>query len=135
MKIIVRAFNPEKDSGIIFDSYPKGVFYSPYQPIQEEKSVWMKRFFEMLKKQLSIAQVFIACTENDPNTIIGYSLIEKGILQFVYVKADFRNKGIGTLLTKDKFINVNDDTLTKIGAAILSKRKEKNNEQRSEKVD
>ena len=121
MKVIVRTFNPESDSGLIFDSFPKGVWHAAYIPIRTSKTKWMQSFYARLKTLLSTADVLIACTEEDANTIIGYSIIQSKILHFVYVKEGYRNKGIGTLLTRDKFDDVNHETLTKVGFSILSK--------------
>lgn len=128
MKIVIRPFNPETDSGLIYDSYPKGVYHASCLRIVESKTDWMNEFYETVKKQLLAATIRVACIEDDPNKILGYSIIDGDMLEFVYVKEMFRNNGIGTLLTKDKFRTINPFTLTKVGDEIL-KRRERNKTQ------
>ncbi len=135
MKVIIRPFDPNKDSGLIYDSYPKGVFHGSVISPQASKSQWMKAFYQVVKDQLLHSVVRIACSEEDPGTILGYSITTGEILNFVYVKSDVRNQGIGTLLTRNKFTKIDQGTLTKIGMAILKKRSqgEPNVEERSQR--
>jgi hypothetical protein len=88
------------------------------------KKEWMKAFFEQMKYQLATSEVHIACTEDDPDTVLGYSIVNGDTLHFVYVKASHRNNGIGKLLTKGKYKFINKENLTKIGEAILKRRGE-----------
>ena len=121
MKIIIRAYNPKKDAGIIYDTYPKGVYYGAYIPIVTPKDKWFKEFFIKMKDQLQRDTVLIACLGNNVDTILGYSIIDSDSLKFVYVKEAFRNQGIGTLLTKNKYSTIEEHHLTKVGYAILHK--------------
>jgi hypothetical protein len=126
MKIILRPLKPEKDCGLIYDSYPKGVFHGGLVTPVKSKKEWMAEFYIRMKYELATCQIHIACLEDDPDTILGYSIIKNGpesfrpTLLFVYVKDEFRNKKIGTLLTKNKFISVEQSTMTKVGQAILA---------------
>ncbi len=123
MKIILRAFDPDKDSGLIYDSYPKGVFHGAAVPILVPKSIWMKAFYKVVRAQLETASVRIACSQEEPDTILGYSIISGKTLHFVYVKSNVRKQGIGNLLTRNKFTDVDNLTLTKVGSSILKNRK------------
>lgn len=125
MKIIIRPFDPKLDSGLIYDSYPKGVYYGVESPWDKPKAQWFKEFHTFLQQQLERASVYVACPYEDPITMLGYSIIDDGTLFFVYVKERFRNQGIGTLLTKNRFSKVNESTLTRVGLAVLSKHSEK----------
>lgn len=126
MRVILRPFDASQDSGIIFDSYPKGVYFKSFYPIGQSKTKWMKWFYARVKEQLSQCDVRVACSAGDPNTLVGYSIISKnGVLYFVYVKSDYRNKGIGNLLTKNKFLEIHKETLTRVGHSILENRRKK----------
>lgn len=119
-KIIIRKFIPETDSGGIYASFPKGVWHSPAAPILLAKKQFFQSFYVYLRDLLSSAKVHIACLEQDPDTIIGYSIIHKHKLEWVCVKDLFRKQGLATLLCQNKGIeSFNEDNLTKIGQGIL----------------
>ena len=120
-KVILRQFDPATDSGFIYSSFPKGVYHGSVEKIATPKDEWFGSFYNYLKEQLALATVSIACMQDDPDTILGYSILAGDTLQFVYVKAPYRNQGIATLLTKNKFKDINVKNLTKVGAAILAK--------------
>lgn len=124
-KVILRDFNPDSDTGLIYDTYPKGVYYGSAEPITTPKSEWFTEFFKVAKGQLQTAQIHIACLSDDPDFALGYSIIQDGQLEFVYVKKAYRNKGIATLLTKNKYQSINPANLTRVGKAILQKNQEK----------
>lgn len=101
LKVILRAYNPETDSAFILDSWSKRLFHGkkPRPP----KS-WFREFFNHAKAVLENAKVYVACTEDAPDTITGYSIVKDNILHFVYVKIGYRRVGIGTLLVSNKGI-------------------------------
>jgi hypothetical protein len=122
-RVILRKFNPETDSGLIYSSWPKGVWHSPNGPINQVKTQWFTKFYQHVKHCLETGSVYIACMEDNPDFLLGYSVITGPLLEFVYVKKDFRNQGIATLLVKNKNVS-KVKNLTKIGAAILAKHPE-----------
>jgi hypothetical protein len=133
MQVIVRKFDPITDSGFIYSSYPKGVYHGAYIPINPKddykvKSSWFKAFYDKVKHQLAHSTVLIACMSDDPNTILGYAILTGDKLIFTYVKELFRNQGIATLLTHGKYQTIEESNLTKVGKAILEKRKVVTNE-------
>lgn len=95
MKVVIRAFDPDTDSGIIYDSYPKAMYYKiPKESrLHSDKRLWFQAMHALLPNKLRTGPVKIACIEDSPNTILGYSL--QG---FVYVKKLFRDQGIQELL-------------------------------------
>jgi len=123
LKVILRKFNPDSDTGLIYDSYPKGVWARAVKKKEESKKEWMTQFFTGLQRQLKECDVNVACIEDDPDHIAGYSIIsKKRELHFVYVKEIYRNKRIGSLLTRGKFDSVNPDTLTILGEKIYGRK-------------
>jgi hypothetical protein len=63
--------------------------------------------------------VFIATLTDDPHFIVGYSVLEGTHLHWVYVKSEYRETGIGTLLTKG--FQTISNPITKIGKAIATR--------------
>lgn len=125
MQVVVRKFDPLTDSGLIYSSYPKGVYYGAYVSINPEdnykiKSDWFKAFYQQTRYQLEHSTIHIACTSDNPQTILGYAIITGTALEFVYVKELFRNQGIARLLTKNQPIEEYKN-VTKVGHAILHK--------------
>jgi GNAT superfamily N-acetyltransferase len=135
-QVIVRKFNPVKDSGLIYSSYPKGVYYAAQEPInphnehkeaeqyQKFKSFWFKDFYSKVKDQLVNSKVLIACMSDDPDTILGYAIVSSKALEFVYVKELFRNQGVARLLLKHEQVEEYKN-VTKVGKAILTKQEGK----------
>lgn len=121
-RVIIRAFNRSIDESFIFSSWQKNVYYSKVRSgIDVHKEEFFRQYNEYITEQLAQSQVTIACLDGDPDTILGYSVIDKGVLEWIYVKVDFRNHGIASLLLKNKHIHdINTDNLTKIGTAILN---------------
>ena len=127
-KVILREFIPDDDSGIIYSSYPKGVYYGHFEEIKEPKDEWFAKFFNKVKDQLLTSRVLIACLQDFPDNIIGYSIISGMTLEFVYVKEAYRMQGIAHLLTRNKFGKINMDNLTNVGHMILTHHPEINQE-------
>lgn len=125
MQIVTRKFNPSQDAGLIYSSYPKGVYYGSHTPINPKddykvKSKWFKEFYLKVKDQLASSTILIACPTDDQSTILGYAIITGTTLEFVYTKELFRNQGIATLLLKNQPIEEYRH-ITKVGWAILHK--------------
>lgn len=122
-EVIVRPFIPSQDVAMIYDSWPKAIYYGLHKKTlaKEDKRHWFENFFEMMKTVLPIMDVRIACMSDDPGTILGYSIInrETEMLEFVYVKGLVRRQGIATLLTKDRGITQCNVT-TKVGRLFVA---------------
>lgn len=123
MQVIVRAFDPVSDSGIIYSSYPKGVYYGSLVSVNPThdakiKSNWFKQFHKQMRSELENSEVLIACMADNPSIILGYAIITDSMLEFIYVKEMFRNQGIAKLLLKNHSIE-GYRHITKVGNAIL----------------
>lgn len=120
--ITIRKFDPDKDSGIIFSTWPKGFYYGGLKiDIKQTKKQWFGDYYEYIKKKLINANIPIACMSNDPSTILGYAVIDGDTLEWVYVKEVFRNQGIANLLTANQGIEFVNN-MTKIGKSIAEAR-------------
>lgn len=120
--VIIRSFKPASDSNFIFSTCSNGVYYGNIAPksIHTSRARWFNDFSKYLQKQLIDSQIFIACMQDDPNIILGYSVVNNGILQFVYTKELFRKQGIATLLLRHhQPTGSNMVNMTRMGASIL----------------
>lgn len=124
-EVKVRGFNPLNDSGFIYSTWPKGVYYANNTPTVMAKKDFFSFFYAYMKNELEEATVSIACMSDDPQTILGYCVINRSCLTWIYVKELFRKQGIAKLLIKNKDIkSIELSNLTKIGHAILKKHPE-----------
>lgn len=134
-RVVVRAFDPDMDQACIYSTWRKSMFFGVPRRTDEER----KKFREIseaesralfkimtreIKEILTKAQVRIACLDYDPFTIIGYCVFTDKRLDWIYVKPDYREKGIGRLLCP-KNIETYPEVFTEIGQAILERRKQK----------
>lgn len=118
-QVIRRPFNPNSDSGFIFSTMPKGVFYASFAKIPN-RDIFFTTFYSYLQDLLKHAQVLIACMKNDQEVIIGYAILDKAQLEWIYVKESYRNQAIAGLMLKNKLITaVNPQNITVVGHDIL----------------
>lgn len=95
----IRAFNPVMDTEFLYHNWiqsyeqsligkivPKSVYY-PYQ----------RKLIDTLLAQ-SDTEVRIACLPDEPNAILGFSVLQEDTVHYVYVKPHWRSKRIGQAL-------------------------------------
>lgn len=110
----VRDYNPEVDKAFVLATFLRGLYYGNTFFKMIPKDIFMdnyKRVAEaLIDGQRSIIKV--ACLKDDPDTILGYSIlsIDFSTIHWVYVKSSetkikgtaekltWRNKGIGKSL-------------------------------------
>lgn len=133
-RVIIRGYEPETDQACLYATWRNAAFYGA----KKKHSTNSKRFFkektEEIKDILISAQVRMACLEDDRAFIIGYAVSTDTHLDWIYVKKDYRNKGIGTLLWP-KGIETVTIKLTKIGNIIATKKNLKHKENEDAKRD
>jgi GNAT superfamily N-acetyltransferase len=92
----------DEDVPFIFNSWLKS--YRESGPICSNVSntIYYDSHHKLIQKILLRSQVFIACDNAFPDQIIGYIVGESidgvFVLHYVYVKHNFRKKGVGKLL-------------------------------------
>lgn len=122
VRIIMRPFDQLKDEAMIYATWRNSSFYSAKN---RTEILNQKAFFSAqtanIKKILPHASIKIACLSDDPDTIIGYSVSTGDHLDWIFVKADFRKMGIGTMLYPKDTKTVTHH-LTKVGDAIVIKK-------------
>jgi hypothetical protein len=98
--IIIRPYDPKTDEAFVYATWTQNTFYSRKELISVQKKQWFGEKSKSIGEILKSAQVFIACHKNDPYTIAGYSVVDHGKTIWSYIKKDYRNDGVETLLTK-----------------------------------
>lgn len=126
VRVVIRYYSPEQDQPFIYATWRSSSFYGTLNPIKMNPDKYFKDQTAKIKNILKNAIVKIACLEDDPQFIVGYSVSTDNHLDWIYVKADYRCKGIGTVLMP-KNIKTVTDQYTKIGNTIAIKKNFKEN--------
>jgi len=122
LNVVLRDYIPATDQACLYATWRNAAFYGARRKHQMSAKTFFKRQTTKIDDMLLNAEVKVACLEDDPTLIIGYSVFTGSHLNWVYVKKDYRNKGIGELLVP-KSIETVTDSLTKIGDIIAIKKK------------
>lgn len=118
------------DIPFIRASFLNGVYYGDKCFTRIPKEIFMNNYKIVIDRLLTpgMAQIKVACLKDDPNTIIGYSILSNDYqtIHWVYVKQgdrnpdkSWRNRGIGRSLLPQYPTAVTH--LTKIGEVLLKK--------------
>lgn len=120
VRVIIRAGTKE-DHPLIYATWRKSAFYSVPRRTKDDAKEFFRTQTAIIREILKNADVLVACLEDDPTTILGYSVTTGEHLDWVYVKTEFRKKGIGTILFPKETKTVTNQ-LTWIGASIAQKK-------------
>lgn len=121
IKIVVRDFDPEQDEAFIYCTWRDQAYFSAIDTPEGDPKEFFRKTTRIIKEILKTAKVRIACLLDSPTTIIGYSVSTGDHLNWIYVKVDYREVGIGKMLWP-KEIKTVTCYLTKIGAKIADKK-------------
>ena len=113
--VVLRPFSYKEDAPFIFSTWRRSVWFDSHP--QEEiipDGFYRKDIKEKLMNPDNIIKV--ACSKDNGSHIFGFSVMEKDLLEFVYVKVEMRHHGIARLLTAGFATIVKP--MTKIGRAI-----------------
>lgn len=120
--VIIRPFNKEEDQAMIYSTWRNSSYYSAVKrPEGIARKVFKQKSID-INTILNNATIRIACLEDSPLTIIGYSISSGDHLNWIYVKDDYRRKGIATLLLPKNIKTVTEE-LTQIGKYLTDKKK------------
>lgn len=121
-KIITRPFVPS-DTAFIISTWLSGQYHgSPYWS-QMPKETFYTEYTELINSILHNPNtiVNIATLDDDPNTLLGFSVFSGTTLHWIYTKKDYRSNGIMNLLMPKNVTTVSSTTLP--GASITRKKK------------
>lgn len=103
MKPLIRPYK-QQDHNFIMASFLRGTYYGNEFYSMVNKDVFMANYKYVAEALIAKNSVAVACLEDDPDTILGYSIYTKDgtALHWVYLKKDWRGKfGIFKLLVPD----------------------------------
>lgn len=115
----------ENDHNFILATFLRGIYYGDSFFSGVPKKIFMERYkivAQALVRDPNIV-IRVACLPEDPDVILGYSLLSKDMntVSFCFVKAAWRQKGIARSLLPQNPIYVVPQHVTKIGRLLLHK--------------
>lgn len=113
----------EEDFPFIYATLLKGFRFSNDLIRWWDQEDYFHVYHTGLERILNSPQTFItvACTNDDPDTILGYAILgDGGIIHYVHVKEAFRKFGIATALCPEEVTRAT--FMTPVGWAIFSKK-------------
>lgn len=99
--VILRPVNWETDSPLIFASWRNNLWYSKNRD-EKTRNQFYSAATRSIRKLISKPEISVrvACIKENPDQIIGFSVVNEKHLEWIYVKLEYREKGVGNLLTK-----------------------------------
>lgn len=93
----------ESDKAFIMATMLRGLYYGNSWFSMIPKDIFMNNYKKVIEALITRNLVTIACLPDEPDVILGYSLVNGDFskLHWVYVKQDFRKMGIGKSLVPE----------------------------------
>lgn len=110
----------ETDFPFIFATWLKGLYHgnSYYRKINQD--LFYKKYHKILEYVLNGSTVYIACMEDEPDVILGYSVFSGTTLHWVFVKKAWRKLGIGKNLLPQQIERVSH--ISKLGETLMKQK-------------
>lgn len=122
--VAIRGFKPD-DYNFIIATWLRGLYYGDSWFSLIPKQVFMTRYHHIIEALLGSNKVIVkvACLKEDPEVILGYSVLSVDLtaVHWVFVKKAWRTIGIAKQLTPESVTTATH--LTKTGLSILTKKK------------
>lgn len=94
----------EEDKAFVMATWLRGLYYGNPWFKEIDKNIFMERYHEILTKLLlrETTELAIAVLKDDPDVILGYSVMDARTLHWVFVKEAWRKMGIAkSIIPKD----------------------------------
>jgi len=123
INIVIRDPMPA-DKNLIMSTWLKGNYYGNSYFWYIPQDLYFQEYAKVISNILfdPKVKVIVACDEQNPSWLVGYAVIKNEALYWIYVKRDYREKGIAKLLLNNVEIKV-VKSVTKIGKPIAEKKK------------
>jgi hypothetical protein len=110
-----------EDLSFILATFLRGLYYGDSWFSLIPKAVFMANYKPVIEALLRKNVVKVACLKEDPDVILGYSILSPDLstIHWVQVKSIWRRKGIAKSLVPQYPIQVTH--LTKLGLSLLPK--------------
>lgn len=113
----------ESDKAFILATFLRGVYYGDSWYSLIPKDIFMDNYKYVAEGLVNspTTEVMIACLPEDPDVILGYSIMGKNFqrIDFIYVKSAWRKKGIAKALMPKMATEVTH--LTAVGKILMKK--------------
>jgi GNAT superfamily N-acetyltransferase len=116
----VRLYQPT-DFNFVMATFLRGLYYGDSWFSLIPKDIFMNVYKQVAEALIKKHQVYIACLKEDPDVILGYSIIsaDEKTLHWIFIKQAWRNHGIARSLVPS---TVNCVThLTDLGRKLMPK--------------
>lgn len=122
IRIIRRPFDKEQDQALLYSTWQLGLWGGMARATDRPTPQFFSIHSRSIAKILDMpdTRVEIACTSDNPGLIVGYAVLNKKHLHWIYVKEDYRKHGIGTLLASG--FETIAKPMTKIARALAEKK-------------
>ncbi len=137
MKIIIRSFNPATDIAFIYGTLIRGIYFGAVDRSVLNLGPFTANLKPYVQDLLDHAKINIVSSIDAQEFLLGYSIIKPNKLEWIFVKPNYRNQGIATMLLKNEpILSFNEQNLTNAGKKIMEehnifnpKKEELDNEQ------
>lgn len=121
IKVVTRQVLPD-DKNLIMQTWLKGNYYGTHFG-NMPSALYYQEYADHIKRILfdPEVQVTVACADTHSDFIVGFSVYKRNTLYWIYVKRDYRRKGIARLLLKGQNISV-VKALTYLGRVIADRK-------------
>lgn len=113
----------EADKSFVLATFLRGIYYGDSWFSKIPKNIFMANYKPVANNFVTSPKytIKIACLNEDPNIILGYSILSSDYqnIVYVFVKTAWRKKGIARSLVPKYPLSVSH--LTKLGLLLLSK--------------
>jgi hypothetical protein len=118
----IRAYR-ESDKNFILSTFLKGLYYGNkfYNMIDKKSFMDSYKLVAQAMLQSPNVMIYVACLPDDPDVILGYSIVSKDhtSVAWVFVKTVWRQKGIGKSLLPSGLTTYTH--FTDIGMQLINK--------------
>ncbi len=116
----IRDFKIE-DKNLILATFLRGLYYGDSWFSLIPKPVFMANYKQMGELLVTKAVIKVACLKDDPNVILGYSILSQDYqtIHWCFVKAKWRGKGIARSLLPQHPSAVSH--LTELGKTLMTR--------------
>lgn len=120
--ITFRPYDPYGDEALIYATWMQGLYHGNDWFNLISREVYFTHYRKVLDHLMKRPglEIKIACLKEDPGVVLGYSISEKSILHYIFVKPVWRQIGIAKALVPTSIQSVTH--MTKIAKSILKKK-------------
>lgn len=114
----------EADMNFVYSTWLKGVYHGSDLLKNVKRAVYFENYPKYIAAVLArpTVEVKVAALAEDKDVILGYAVVQPGVVHWVYVKSAWRKQNVAKTLLAGYNIQ-ESSSMTKIGASIMKKKK------------